>query len=82
MLGQGVTERVVWHVVKQYAAYLDVSGIALENWNKSSFYSGMFQSRPPSVISAANNEFAQRRTTGPAMDHSGPGSGASRGLYV
>jgi site-specific recombinase XerD len=63
-LGDGVTERVVWHVVKLYARKLGLTQLAphdlrrscakcamhlAENWTKSNFFSDTFLCRQPNV---------------------------------
>ena len=75
MLGDGVTERLVWYAVKRYAAKLGFRGVAPHDLRRSCaklchaaggelelihFYSATFRSRPQSVIAAANNGFAER----------------------
>ena len=73
--GDGVTERVVWHVVKQYAAKLGLSGLAPHDlrrscaklchssggsWSRFNSSSDTFPCRPPSGISAASKGFEER----------------------
>jgi len=73
--GEGVTERLVWHVVKQYAAELGLRAShrmttgararscatpPAESWSRSSSSSATCRSKQPSGISAANSGFAER----------------------
>ena len=73
--GEGMTEKAVWHVVREYAAKLALRswprttfaerarGCAMRpegSWNRFNFSSGTSRSRPQSDTSAVNNESAPR----------------------
>jgi hypothetical protein len=72
--GTEVTEKVVWHVVKEYAdnlgspswpptisedLALDSVTIRAGNWSRFNFYSATFRSRPQRNILGANNDSAK-----------------------
>jgi site-specific recombinase XerD len=68
--GVGVTERVVWHVVKDYARKVGLSQVArnyvtqqAENWNRSNSSSVTFRFRPLSATLVVNSGSAERSTT-------------------
>ena len=67
--GDGVTEKLVWHVVKEFAARIGNDRLAPHdlrryafvgpreaNWSRFSFSSAMSRSKPRSATSAAHNE--------------------------
>ena len=73
--GDGVTERLVWHVVKHYAQRLGFTGLAPHDLRRScaklchsaggeleqiNSFSDTFLYRLPSVISAANSGFVEQ----------------------
>jgi len=71
--GDGMTEKSVWHIVKESAKAigLDNTGssrspalasatLPAENWNRSNFFWDMSQFKPPNAILAANSEFNPR----------------------
>jgi hypothetical protein len=73
--GEKLTEKAVWHVVREYAAKAGIDKLAphelrarlctrLEaNWSKSSFGLGTFPLRRPNDIWAANSGFKVLSTT-------------------
>ena len=79
--GEKVTEKLVWHVVKEFAAKIgvgklaphDLRGVALDsvvpqaaNWSRSNFSSATSRYRRPSATWAAPNEFHPPSTTASA----------------
>ena len=75
--GDNITEKAVWHIVREYAAKAEstswhrmtfvgrVPGYVMrreENSNRSSFCLGTYQFKLPSATSAANSEFGPRLT--------------------
>jgi site-specific recombinase XerD len=76
--GEGLTEKAVWHVVRECAAKAGIDKLAQHDlrrtcarpchtaggsWNRSSFCSVTFRSRQPNVISVANSGFKVPSTT-------------------
>jgi site-specific recombinase XerD len=76
--GEEMTEKVVWHVVKQYAGKLGVSKLAphdlaaralvyvttqVANWNKFNSYWDTFLFKPPKSTWAANKDSERPSTT-------------------
>jgi integrase len=70
--GETLTEKAVWHVVREYAMKAGIDKLAPHdlrrtcarlgyaaggNWSKSSFCSVTFRFRPPNDISVANSGF-------------------------
>ncbi len=72
--GERVTEKLVWHVVKEANSRRTTSGgVALASvvplaasWNRFNFSSATSRSKPPSATSAAPNEFHPPSTTASA----------------
>ena len=76
--GTEMTEKVVWHVVKEYAGQLGISKLAphdlrrscarlchsaVANWSRFSSYSGTFRYRRPRNIWVANSDSETQLTT-------------------
>jgi site-specific recombinase XerD len=76
--GERLTEKAVWHVVREYATKAGIDKLAPmisaepvhgfatppeANWSKSSFCSVTLRFRPPSDISVANSGFKVPSTT-------------------
>ena len=74
--GEKVTEKLVWHVVKEFAAKIGVGKLAphdlrrsvpqAANWSRSNFSSATSRYRRPSATWAAPNEFHPPSTTASA----------------
>ncbi len=74
--GEGITEKAVWHIVKESAKIVGIAKLAhrmicagpvlgsamlLEaSWSRSSSFWGTYRCKPPSAILAANSEFNPR----------------------
>jgi integrase len=77
-LGERLTEKAVWHVVREYATKAGIDKLAPHdlrrtcggfatpqeaNWSRSSFCSVTFPFRQPNDISVANSAFKVPSTT-------------------